>query len=185
MRIYDLLMESKAFLEGHFILSSGLHSPNYLQCALMLQYPKMAEEAGELLSKELKEFRADLVASPALGGIVIGQEVGRALKIRAIFGERPEKEMVFRRGFEVKEGERVIVVEDVVTTGKSSKEIIEIVKQAKGIPVAVGCLVFRGKENPFSVPLRYLWKVDFPNYDPKDCPLCKAGSQAIKPGSRK
>ncbi|MEJ5166468.1 MAG: orotate phosphoribosyltransferase [Thermoanaerobaculia bacterium] len=185
MRIVELLEKSKALLEGHFILSSGLHSPNYLQCALMLQYPDMAEEAGKLLAKELKEFKADLVASPALGGIVIGQEVARALGVRAIFGERPEKEMVFRRGFEVKEGERVIVIEDVVTTGKSSKEIIELVRKAKGIPVAVGCLVFRGKENPFGLPLKYLWKVEFPVYDPKVCPQCKEESPAIKPGSRK
>lgn len=185
MKIVELLEKSKALLEGHFILSSGLHSPNYLQCALMLQYPWMAEEAGDLLAKELKDFKADLVASPALGGIVIGQEVARALKLRAIFGERPESKMVFRRGFEVKGGEKVIVVEDVVTTGKSSKEIIEIVKEAGGIPVAVGCVVFRGKENPFEVPLKYLWKVEFPIYNPDNCPLCQEGIPLVKPGSRK
>lgn len=185
MRIYELLIQSNALLEGHFILSSGLHSPNYLQCAMMLQYPWMAEEAGFLLASELKEYEADLVASPALGGIVIGQEVGRALKIRAIFGERPEKEMEFRRGFEVKEGERVIVVEDVVTTGKSVKEVIELVKKSKGIPVAVGCLVFRGKEIPFEIPFKYLWKVEFPVYKPEECPLCQKGLKPVKPGSRK
>lgn len=185
MRIRELLMESKALLEGHFLLSSGLHSPNYLQCALMLQYPWMAEEAGKLLSEELKEFDVDLIASPALGGIVIGQEVGRALKKRAIFGERPEKEMVFRRGFEVRKGERVCVVEDVVTTGKSVKEVIELVKSSKGIPVAVGCLVFRGKENPFGLPFKYLWHIEFPIYNPEDCPLCQKGIELVKPGSRK
>lgn len=185
MRIIELLEKSKAFLEGHFILSSGLHSPNYLQCALMLQYPWMAEEAGNLLAKELKGFKADLVASPALGGIIIGQEVGRSLSVRAIFGERPEEKMVFRRGFEVKEGERVIIIEDVITTGKSTKEVIDLVKEAKGTPVAVGCLVFRGKENPFNLPLKYLWKVEFPIYNPQECPLCKKGIPLVKPGSRK
>lgn len=185
MRIRELLMESKALLEGHFLLSSGLHSPNYLQCALMLQYPWMAEEAGKLLSEELKEFKADLIASPALGGIVIGQEVGRALKKRAIFGERLEKEMVFRRGFEVREGEKIVVVEDVVTTGKSVKEVIELIRKAKGEPLAVGCLVFRGKENPFGLPLKYLWHIEFPLYDPKNCPLCEKNIELVKPGSRK
>ena len=185
MRIRELLVESKALLEGHFLLSSGLHSPNYLQCALMLQYPWMAEEAGKLLSEELKEFNADLIASPALGGIVIGQEVGRALKKRSIFGERLEKEMSLRRGFEVKAGERVIVVEDVVTTGKSVKEVIELVKKAKGEPVAVGCLVFRGKENPFELPLKYLWHIEFPLYVPNNCPLCNKNVELVKPGSRK
>lgn len=185
MRIRELLMESKALLEGHFLLSSGLHSPNYLQCALMLQYPWMAEESGRLLSEELKEFNADLIASPALGGIVIGQEVGRAFKKRAIFGERLEKEISFRRGFEVREGEKVIVVEDVVTTGKSVNEVIELIKKANGEPVAVGCLVFRGKENPFGLPLKYLWHVEFPLYDPSNCPLCHKNIQLVKPGSRK
>ncbi len=185
MRIRELLMDSKALLEGHFTLSSGLHSPNYLQCALMLQYPWMAEEAGKLLAELLKEFEFDLVASPALGGIVIGQEVGRATKKRAIFGERPEKEMVLRRGFEIKKAEKVVVVEDVVTTGKSTKEVIELVKNFEGIPVAVGCLVFRGKEVPFDLPFKYLWRVEFPLYEPKNCPLCEKGIPLVKPGSRK
>jgi len=185
VRIKQLLEESKALLNGHFILSSGLHSANYLQCALMLQYPAFAEEAGGLLGDRLRDLRPSVVVSPALGGVVIGQEVGRALGVRAIFCERTDGPMALRRGFALEPGERVVVVEDVVTTGKSVKEVMEVVKGSGAETVAVGSLVFRAKENPFTADFRYLWQVEFPVHNPETCPLCASGSPAVKPGSRK
>jgi len=180
-----MLEQSGALLNGHFILSSGLHSPNYMQCALLLQWPKFAEESGRLLGALLKDTGAQAVVSPALGGVVIGQEVGRALNVRALFAERTTGTMELRRGFSLEKGERVAVVEDVVTTGKSVKEVIEAVKAVGAETVAVGSLVFRAKENPFGIVYRYLWKVEFPVYKPEACPLCASGSPAVKPGSRK
>ena len=185
MKIKELLEKSGALLNGHFILSSGLHSPNYMQCALMLQWPQYAEEAGRLLGDLLKNTGASAVISPALGGVVIGQEVGRALRIRALFAERTSGPMELRRGFTLDKGERVVVVEDVVTTGKSVKEVIEVVKAHGADPVAVGSLVFRAKENPFGMEYRHLWQVEFPVYKPEGCPLCQQGTPAYKPGSRK
>ena len=185
MKIKDMLEQSGALLNGHFILSSGLHSPNYMQCALLLQWPKFAEESGRLLGALLKDTGAQAVVSPALGGVVIGQEVGRALNVRALFAERTTGTMELRRGFSLEKGERVVVVEDVVTTGKSVKEVIEAVKALGAETVAVGSLVFRAKENPFSIVYRHLWQVEFPVYKPEVCPLCAQGSPAVKPGSRK
>ena len=183
--IQQLLLKSGALMEGHFILSSGNHSPNYLQCAVMLQHPAMADEAASRLADELKSFECDLVASPAIGGIVIGQEVARALGVRAIFTEREEGAMVLRRGFSIQPGERVAIVEDVVTTGGSVKEVLALVEAAGAIPAVVGSLVFRSSDIPFSVPFAYTWQVTFPVYDPAECPLCAKGSPAVKPGSRK
>ncbi len=185
MRIKELLEESKALLSGHFILSSGLHSPHYLQCALMLQYPAFAEEAGRLLADLFRDLKPSAVVSPALGGVVIGQEAGRALGVRAIFCERTDGPMALRRGFTLEKGDRVVVVEDVVTTGKSVREVMEVVRACGAETAAVGSLVFRAKENPFGVDYRHLWQVEFPVYKPEACPLCAAGSPAVKPGSRK
>lgn len=182
--IESLLTKSGALMEGHFLLSSGKHSPNYLQCARMLQYPEMAERAGLLLGDSLKSYQLDAVISPAIGGIVIGQEAGKALKIRAMFAERENGVMKLRRGFEIKPGERIAVVEDVVTTGGSVKEVVRLVSDLGGDPVVVGSLVFRTETNPFSVPFEHLWQAVFPVYEPDLCPLCKEGSEAVKPGSR-
>ncbi|HPR64795.1 MAG TPA: orotate phosphoribosyltransferase [Thermoanaerobaculia bacterium] len=182
--IQSLLLQSGALLEGHFILSSGKHSSNYLQCAVMLQHPEFATRAGLLLGDLLQPYNLDLVISPAIGGIVIGQEVGRALGKRAIFAEREKGVMTLRRGFLIQPGDRVGIVEDVVTTGGSVKEVIKAVSEAGGVPAVVGSLVFRTKESPFTVPYEYLWQVIFPVYDQDECPLCAKGSQAVKPGSR-
>lgn len=184
MDVREMLSESGALLEGHFILSSGNHSANYLQCAIMLQHPHFAEHAGRKLGERLKPLEPDLVISPALGGVVIGQETGRALGIRAVFAERKDGVMMLRRGFKIQPEERVVVVEDVVTTGGSVKEVIHVVREAGGIPVSVGSIVFRAETNPFDIPFEYLWNVVFPVYTPEECPLCRSGSEAVKPGSR-
>jgi len=174
-----------ALLEGHFKLSSGLHSPGYLQSALVLQYPDEAEALGAALADLVRGLKPDVVMSPALGGIVIGQEVARALKVRALFAERQEKALVLRRGFALAPGERVLVIEDVVTTGGSTRETIDVAIGAGGVVVGAGSIIDRsGGNQGLSVPYSSLAQVAFPTYQPDACPLCAAGSTAIKPGSR-
>lgn len=175
-----------AFLEGHFQLSSGLHSPRYLQCALYLAEPARAEAAGRQLAARLKGCAAKLVVAPALGGVVIGHEVARALAVPFFFTERAEGVMTLRRGFTVEPGARVLVVEDVVTTGKSTREVIAVVRERGGVVVGVGAIVNRsGEDNPFApLPFTTLLTVSIPTYQPAECPLCKQGVPVVKPGSR-
>ncbi len=175
-----------AFLEGHFQLSSGLHSPRYLQCALYLAEPARAEAAGRQLAARLKACAAKLVVAPALGGVVIGHEVARALDVPFFFTERAEGVMTLRRGFTIEPGARVLVVEDVVTTGKSTREVIEVVRERGGVVVGVGAIVNRsGEDNPFApLPFTTLLTVSIPTYQPAECPLCKQGVPVVKPGSR-
>jgi orotate phosphoribosyltransferase len=174
-----------ALLEGHFKLSSGLHSPGYLQSALVLQYPAEAEALGAALADLLRGLKPDLVMSPALGGIVIGQEVARALKVRAVFAERQEKTLTLRRGFALSPGERVLVIEDVVTTGGSTRETIDVATAAGGVVVGAGSIIDRsGGNQGLNVPYSSLAQALFPTYQPDACPLCAGGSTAIKPGSR-
>jgi len=200
-----LFEEKGALLKGHFLLSSGLHSDTYLQCALILQHPKLAEKLARELVKSLKlkvkSLRIEAVVSPALGGIVIGQEVARVLGCRAIFTEREKVrgnhfKMTLRRGFQIKKNERVLVVEDVITTGGSTQEVINAVRNAGGKIVAVGCLIDRryepitgsyrsGGQAKFDYPLVSLVKLEIENYDPQECPLCKKNIPLVKPGSRK
>jgi len=187
-RIKEIFLKTDAFLEGHFLLSSGLHSPYYLQCAKVLQYPEYAEELCKELARRINELGVeyDLVIAPALGGVIVSYETSRHLKVRGIFAERVDGKLTLRRGFEIKEGERAVVVEDVVTTGKSTRETIEVVKQHGGEVVAVGSLVDRsgGKVN-FGVPFVTLWRLEVPVYEPDSCPLCKEGKiPLVKPGSR-
>ncbi|TCK03991.1 orotate phosphoribosyltransferase [Phorcysia thermohydrogeniphila] len=187
-RIKEIFLKTDAFLEGHFLLSSGLHSPYYLQCAKVLQYPEYAEELCRELARRINELGVeyDLVIAPALGGVIVSYETSRHLKVRGIFVERVDGKLTLRRGFEIKEGERAVVVEDVVTTGKSTRETIEVVKQHGGEVVAVGSLVDRsgGKVN-FGVPFVTLWRLEVPVYEPDSCPLCKEGKiPLVKPGSR-
>ncbi len=187
-RIKEIFLKADAFLTGHFLLSSGLHSPYYLQCAKVLQYP----EYSEILCKELAErigdlgVDYDLVIAPAIGGIIVSYETARHLGVRGIFAERVNGELTLRRGFEIKPGERAVVVEDVVTTGKSTRETIEVVKSHGGEVVAVGSLVDRsGGSVDFGVPFKTLWRLEVPVYRPEECPLCKEGSEPlVKPGSR-
>ncbi|MBI5245632.1 MAG: orotate phosphoribosyltransferase [Elusimicrobia bacterium] len=184
MNVEQLFVENGALLKGHFLLSSGLHSDRYLQCALVLAQPGAAEKLGKAIA-EKSSVKPDLVLSPAMGGLMIGHEVARALGVRHYFTERAEGSMVLRRGFSLKPGEKVIVVEDVVTTGKSTKEVFEVIKAAGATVAAAASIVDRseGKSN-LGVPYAALWAVSVPAWKPEDCPLCKTGVPAVKPGSR-
>lgn len=183
----DDMTAAGALLEGHFKLSSGLHSSRYLQCALYLADPSRAEAAGRQLAARLKNAAAQLVVAPALGGIIIGHEVARAFEdVPFFFTERTDAAMGLRRGFRIEPGARVLVVEDVVTTGKSTREVMDVVTQQGGTVVGVAAIVNRsGKENPFSpLPFTALLTVEVPTYPPESCPLCGAGIALAKPGSR-
>ena len=184
--LVELFKERGALLEGHFRLTSGLHSNRYVQCARVLMYPDLAEKLGQRIADKFRDLDPDLVVGPAIGGIVIAQEVWRALGVRAIFSEREEGKMTLRRGFEIEKGERVLVVEDVVTTGGSTKEVINMVEGYGGVVVGVGSLVDRHSgELDFGVPFHPLLKLDIETYAPDDCPLCREGIPVVKPGSRK
>jgi len=187
--IRDLLLQHDALLEGHFLLSSGRHSERYLQCAVALQHPAAAEQLGTALAAAFRSDVGegpDVVVSPAMGGLIIGHETGRALDRRACFTERVDGAMTLRRGFRLKPGERVFLVEDVITTGLSSRETLDVIRAHGAVPVAVGCIANRsGEDRLDQLPLLSLLRLDFPTYDADDCPACAAGSEPIKPGSRK
>ena len=183
--VLDMFRRSGALLEGHFRLTSGLHSPGYLQAALVLQHPREAEALGAALAALARDLAAQAVLSPALGGIVIGQEVGRALGVRAMFAERQEGKLTLRRGFAVSQGERVLVIEDVVTTGGSTRETIEVARAEGATVVGAAVIIDRsGGANPVDVPFRCLASLSLPTYTPEACPLCLAGQPVVKPGSR-
>lgn len=183
--VLDRFRQSGALLEGHFRLTSGLHSPGYLQCALVLQYPAHAEACGAEIAARVRSLGAQTVLSPALGGIVIGQEVGRALGIRAVFAERQDGKLMLRRGFTLQPGEKVLVVEDVVTTGGSTRETIEVARQAGADVVGAASIIDRsGGQQNLDVPYFSLAKLSVPTYQPDSCPLCAAGQPVVKPGSR-
>ena len=183
--ILDVFRRNSALLEGHFILSSGLHSDRYIQCALVLQHPRAAEQLGSELAAQLRHLGASVVAAPALGGILVAHEVARALGLRAIFTERQEGVMTLRRGFSLTAGEPTLVVEDVLTTGLSTRETIQCVEQAGGKVVGAGALIDRsGGTADLGLPRAALLTLQIQNYNPAECPLCKSGSPAIKPGSR-
>jgi len=190
-KFIKILEETEALLEGHFLLSSGLHSDKYVQCAKLLQYPAVAETTGIDLAGQIKYsglYMPDFIASPAIGGIVIGQEVAKALGIRHNFIEKDsEGKPILRRGFNIKPGEKFIVVEDVVTTGKSTHEVLDTAKKMGAEPVAVLSIINRtgSKKSPFGIPFEYLVKLELNTYNPKNCPLCSEGIPLIKPGSRK
>ncbi len=181
----DIFRKYSALLEGHFILSSGLHSDRYLQCALVLQHPPIAEQLCAELAGKFRHLGASVVAAPALGGVIVSHEVARALGVRALFTERQEGVMSLRRGFSLKAGEPVLVVEDVITTGGSTRETMACVEQAGGKVVGVGALIDRsGGSVDLGMPMASLVTLKVRNYDPADCPLCRSGTPAIKPGSR-
>jgi orotate phosphoribosyltransferase len=184
-KIKEILKDCEAFLEGHFILSSGLHSPSYVQCAQLLQYPGSAGLVCAALADLWKDERPDVVVGPALGGILVAYEVARALGAKALFTERKDGVMMLRRGFQVSKGEKIIVSEDIVTSGKSAKETIEVIKAAGGNVIGVTAIGNRNPDNPFDLPFKFLVKFDFPVYQPDDCPLCSKGVPLVKPGSRK
>jgi orotate phosphoribosyltransferase len=183
--ILDIFKSTGALLTGHFQLTSGLHSPQYLQCALVLQDPAVAEKLGGLVAAKFKDKDIALVVAPAIGGIIVAHEVARALGVRSLFTERESGVMTLRRRFQIRPGEKVLVVEDVVTTGGSTRETIDAVTAAGGDVVAAGSLVDRGGAVDVGVPRVSLLTLTVPAYDPADCPLCREGTPAIKPGSRK
>ena len=184
-QVLELLRTTGALLEGHFLLTSGLHSGGFVQCAKVLQYPQHAETLGQWIADGFRDASLDAVMSPAIGGIVIGQEVARALGVRALFGERQEGVMTLRRGLKLSPGERVLVVEDVTTTGGSVREIMHLVRECQGVVVGVGTLLDRSRgQIDFSVPQHALATLALANYPPDACPLCQQGNQPEKPGSR-
>jgi orotate phosphoribosyltransferase len=183
--LLDRFRRSGALLDGHFRLSSGLHSTGYLQCALVLQHPAEAELLGRALAERVRHLRPSVVLSPAIGGLIIGHEVGRALGVRAIFAERADGALMLRRGFILSETDRVLVVEDVLTTGGSTRETMQVAKAAGAHVVGVASIVDRsGGTARFDVPYDALLDVALPTYQPDACPLCEKGLPVVKPGSR-
>jgi orotate phosphoribosyltransferase len=187
-RVLSIFKETGALLEGHFLLTSGLHSNQYFQCAKVLQYPGHCESLCGVIAAHFRSHRIDLVIAPALGGIVVGQEVGRQLGVRTIFAERKDGAMQVRRGFEIAAGERVLVCEDVVTTGGSVQEVINLVLARNAVLAGVACIVDRsGGTVCFDhapEPLVPVLRLSAVTYTPDNCPLCTQGIPAVKPGSR-
>jgi len=181
----SVFRESGALLEGHFRLSSGLHSGRYLQCALVLQHPLHAETLGRALAGKLRDLQPTVVLSPALGGLIIGHEVARGLGVRAIFAERQDGVLTLRRGFTLSPEDRVVVIEDVVTTGGSTRETIAVAEAAGARVVGAGAVIDRsGGASKLAVPFVALEALDVPTYAPDACPMCAAGVPVVKPGSR-
>ena len=184
--VIERFKRTGALLEGHFVLTSGLHSERYLQCALVLQYPPEAEAFGRALAERFRAEGIETVAAPAIGGIVIGYEVARALGARSIWTEREQGRMTLRRGFTVRPGETILVVEDVITTGGSTRETIDALRLAGARVIAAASIIDRsGGRADVGVPRIALATLDVPALAPAACPLCAQGVPAIKPGSRK
>ncbi|MDI6813585.1 MAG: orotate phosphoribosyltransferase [Desulfitobacteriaceae bacterium] len=181
----EIFRQSGALLEGHFRLTSGRHSAQYMQCAQVLQHPALAAELVQELAAKFQGQGIQTVIGPAMGGIIVAHEVGRALGTRALFTERENGMMSLRRGFGLAAGERVLIVEDVITTGGSVKEVIEVVREKGAIPVGVAVLVDRsGGKADFGLPLASVLQLDIETFEPEICPLCAQGIPAVKPGSR-
>jgi orotate phosphoribosyltransferase len=183
-KILAMFKRSRALLDGHFQLTSGLHSPNYFQCAKVLQYPENAALLCAVIADAFRPQKIDAVIAPALGGIVVGQEVGRQLNVRTMFTERKEGSMQLRRGFEIAPGERVLVCEDVITTGGSVDEVIAIVSRSGGSLVGVGTIVDRSGGKAHFANLVPALRMEVVTYPPDECPLCRRGMPVEKPGSR-
>lgn len=184
--VRKILHQTGAVQEGHFLLSSGLHSPVYIQCALVFQYPRHAGRLGAAMAGLFDDERIDAVVSPAVGGIVTGQEVARALDVRAVFAERESGIMHLRRGFRIEPGERVLVVDDVMTRGGSVSEILRVVQESAGRAAGIAVVVDRsGRDLRWQVPVRSLLRMEAVTYPPEDCPLCREKRPLVKPGSRK
>ena len=181
-----IFQETGALMSGHFLLTSGLHSSQYFQCALLLQYPEHTSRlCGELVNA-FSGTEIDVVIAPAIGGIVVAQEVGRILNKRSIFAERESGVMSLRRGFSINPGEKVLITEDVITTGGSVKEVVDCVKSNQGSVVGLGVIVDRsGGKFRADAPLVSLLEMDVVVHQPDECPLCKKGLPVVKPGSRK
>ncbi|MGI8556563.1 MAG: orotate phosphoribosyltransferase [Pyrinomonadaceae bacterium] len=186
MNILEHFKKTNALLEGHFILSSGLHSPNYLQCALALRYPADAAKFGRAIAEHFINENIETVAAPAVGGLIIGYAVAQALNVGFIWTERQEGVMTLRRGFSVKKNERILVVEDVITTGGSTRECIAALEKHGAKIVGAASIIDRSNgAAEVGVPRIALISMEVPSYKPEDCPLCAKGEIAVKPGSRK
>lgn len=185
-RVIEIFTASKAMLKGHFLLTSGKHSDQYFQCAQVLQYPHYCAELCQELARRFADYQVQTVVGPAMGGIVVGYEVARQLKVRSLFTERENGKMTLRRGFTIQPGERVLVAEDVITTGNSVREVMEVVEAQGGQVVGVAVLVDRsgGRAN-LGVPTEALLTTTVTTYHADQCPLCQQGIPAVKPGSRK
>jgi len=182
----SIFRRTGALLDGHFRLTSGLHSPQYFQCALVLQYPEYAEALCRDIASHFSDRSIDGVISPAIGGIVAGQEVARILGCRSLFAEREQNEMTLRRGFEIKEGERILAVEDVITTGGSVREVVKLAQACGALLEGVGVIVDRSAGRArFDVELYSVMQMEVVTYQPDECPQCREGIPVIKPGSRK
>ncbi|MDR7401465.1 MAG: orotate phosphoribosyltransferase [Armatimonadota bacterium] len=183
--VIALLRQTGAFQTGHFLLSSGMHSPQYIQCALLLQYPEHAARVGAALADRFRASRPQAVIGPAYGGMIIAHEVARALGARSLFAERVEGKFELRRSFAIAPGERVLVVEDVVTTGAATREVARLVERLGGVVVGVGAIVDRSA-GPlrFDCPVEALAAIEAPAYIPSLCDLCREGVPLVKPGSR-
>ncbi len=184
--IIDVFVKSHALLKGHFLLTSGKHSDQYFQCAQALQYPDVTTKICREISSFFETYNFDSVIAPAMGGIIVGQETARQLGKRFIFTEREDKKMKLRRNFSVKKGENFLVCEDVITTGGSVREVIDIITRNGGNVIGVGVIVDRsgGKIN-FGYPLKSVLQLEVKAYSPDECPLCKDDIPLVKPGSRK
>ncbi|MCR5030249.1 MAG: orotate phosphoribosyltransferase [Selenomonadaceae bacterium] len=182
--VKKMFVDAGAIMEGHFLLTSGLHSPMYVEKFNVLQHPECTEALCRALADQFRNTNIETVVGPMTGGILLAHETGKALGTRAIFTERENGHMTFKRGFTLKKGERVLIVEDIVTTGGSVKEVIEVVRAAGGVPVAVGMLVDRsgGKVDFGDVPYHALLHLDVTTYEPKSCPLCQDGVPMTKRG---
>lgn len=183
--VRDILVKTNAIMDGHFLLTSGLHSPHYVEKFNVLQHPKYTEQLCQAMAEKFKDANIETVVGPVTGGVILAHETGKALGTRAIFTERVDGKMTFRRGFSLREGERVLIVEDIVTTGGSIKEVIDVVKSYGAIPVAVSMLVDRsgGKADFGDVPATALLKMNVETYKPEECPLCKNNVPITKRGS--
>ncbi|MBN1297906.1 orotate phosphoribosyltransferase [bacterium] len=183
--ILAIFTQTHALLEGHFKLSSGRHADKYIQCARVLQHPAHARMLGSELAQPFHALNPSVVVAPAMGGLIIGHEVAAALGCRFIFTERENSQMTLRRGFDIQPGEGVIIVEDVVTTGTSTREVIDVVQSRNGDIRGIACLVNRATGFlDLLVPLHTLLKLTFSNWDPHDCPLCRQSIPIDSPGSR-
>ncbi len=185
-RVLEVLKEAGVLLEGHFLLTSGRHSNKYLQCAKIFKNAKYSEELCGALAEKFANDGIDVVVGPAMGAVIMAYEVSRHLNVPNIFTEREDGVMTLRRNFEIEEGQKVLVVEDVITTGGSVKEVIEIVKEKGGIVAGVGCVVDRtGGKMDFGTKFESVISMEVQSYEPDECPICKTGAPLVKPGSRK
>ncbi len=184
MRIEDILQRSGAILQGHFLLSSGNHSPHYVQCSKLFENPSYGDLIGNLIAEKIKKYNPEVVIGPAMGGVILSYVVARSLRVRSLFSERESGVMKLRRNFALQRGERVAIVEDVTTTGGSVKEVIEVVRNLGAEVCCVASIINRSSRNPFEMPFEFLVEMNLVVYKPYECPQCKSGIPLIKPGSR-